>query len=289
MNKRASSNGELARWNSLLLPAALVLALVLILPMGGIALISLHPSTGKGQVGSAFTLRNYADFLSDPFYLHILATSFLLALISAVVTLVVAYPVAYFLARTPSRFRGLFHFLVFAPLLVSVLIRNLGWLPLLAQDGTINTVLMDLGVTSRPLPLANNFAGVTIGMVHALLPYMILILAGVIRSVGRELEEASINLGAGPIETFFRVILPLTRAGATSGCLLVFTIAIGAFTTPAIMGGNRVLVVTTYISQQMRTLLNYPRGATAAVILLLFVGALTLLALLIGEPRSRSA
>jgi putative spermidine/putrescine transport system permease protein len=276
-------------WRWLLLPATAVLALVLLLPMAGIALMSLHPSTGKGQVGDAFTLQNYVDFVSDPFYLNILLRSFILALVTAVVTLVAGYPIAYFLARTRSRFRTLLHFLVFAPLLVSVLIRNLGWLPLLADDGAINQLLMYVGLTSHPLPLANGFAGVVIGMVHALLPYMILLLAGVVRTVPRELEEASVNLGAGPVETFFRVVLPLTRAGATAGSLLVFTIAAGAFTTPAIMGGNRVLVMTTYISQQMRTLLNYPRGATAAIVLLLFVGTATLIALRVGEPNRRTS
>jgi putative spermidine/putrescine transport system permease protein len=283
------SSAQFPRWFprgiGLLAPAAGVLALVFILPMCGIAILSFHPSLGKGRVGTDFTLHNYVAFFSDPFYLGVVWNSIKLSTITVVVTLLLGYPTAYFLARTQSRLRGLLNFLVFAPLLVSILIRNLGWLPLLSLDGTINTILLRLGLTSEPLLLASNATGVTIGLVHALLPYMILTLAGVIRSIGPEIEEASINLGAGPIETFFRVVLPLSRPGVIAGSLLVFTLAVGAYTTPAIMGGNRVLVMPTYIAQQMRTLLNYPLGATAAMVLLFLTALLMIVSVWVAERR----
>jgi putative spermidine/putrescine transport system permease protein len=282
-----AGKSDVAQWGWLLVPAAAVLMLVFILPMCGITLISLHPAAGKAQVGSSFTLHNYVEFLSDPFYRGILLKSIQLGAIATVTTLVLAYPTAYFMARTRSRFIGILNFLIFAPLLVSILIRNLGWLPLLSQDGFINSALLGIGIIQSPIKLANSFTGVAIGLVHALLPYMILTLAGVIRSIAAELEEASISLGAGPIETFFRVVLPLSRPGVVSGSLLVFTLAVGAFTTPVIMGGNRVLVMPTYISQQMHTLLNYPRGAAAAIVLLVFAGVLTGLSLWVGERKER--
>ncbi len=276
-----------ASWGWLLLPAAAVLALVFILPMLDIAGLSVHPSAGKAQVGPGFTLQYYIGFLSDPFYRRVLMNTFWLGAIVTALTLVIGYPTAYFMARTHSRFGGVLNFLVFAPLLVSILIRNLGWFPLLSREGFINNVLMSLGLIDQPLALANNFTGVVIGVVHALLPYMILTLTGVIRSIPLELEEASINLGAGVVETFFRVVLPLSRPGMVAGGLLVFTMAVGAFTTPVIMGGNRVLVMPTYIAQQMRTLLNYPLGSAAAIILFVCTVVLTMLSLRVGERWDR--
>lgn len=282
----APSPGERRGLAILLGPTAGFLALVFVLPMCVMGELSLHPSLGKGRIGPGYTIANYVEFLSDPFYLMVILNSLKIALITVAITLVLGYPTAYFLARTRSRLRGVFTFLVFAPLMVSILVRNLGWLPLLGLDGMVNTILLGLGLTSEPLRLANSAVGVGIGLVHALLPYMILTLTGVIRSIGPEIEEASINLGAGPIETFFRIVLPLSRPGIITGSLLVFTLAVGAYTTPAIMGGNRVMVMPTYIAQQMQTLLNYPRGATAAIVLLALTGVLMTVSIRVGERKA---
>lgn len=270
----------------LLAPAAGLLALVFVLPICVIGVESLHPNLGMGTIGTSFTISNYVEFLSDPFYLTVIVNSLRISLITVAVTLVLGYPTAYFLARTTSRFRGLFIYLVFAPLTVSILVRNLGWLPLLDLDGTVNSALIWLGLIDQPLHLANDAIGVGVGLVHALLPYMILTLMGVIRSIAPEIEEASISLGAGRIETFFRVVLPLSRPGVITGSLLVFALAVGAYTTPAIMGGNRVLVMPIYIAQQIQTLMNYPRGATAGIVLLVVTGVLTTVSLRIGERKA---
>ncbi len=112
-----------------------------------------------------------------------------------------------------------------------------------------------------------------IGLVHALLPFMILTLTTVIQRIEPELEEAAARLGAGPIRTFFHVLLPLSLPGVIGGSLLVFTMAIAAYTTPVIMGGNRVMVMATFIGQQFRTVLDYALGATAAAVLMLLAGA----------------
>jgi putative spermidine/putrescine transport system permease protein len=270
-------------WWLVLLPGVLVLLLVFVLPVLSLASNSLHLNAGLGKVAPELTLRNYWVFLTDPFYLGILLYSFQLGAIVVGVCIVLGYPVAYFLARTPSRWRGLMIFVVLAPLFVSVVIRNLGWLPLLTDQGLFNSVLLKLGILDRPLALINNFTGVVIGLVHALLPFMILSLMTVTQSIGIEIEEASSNLGAGPFWTFWHVILPMSKTGLVAGSLLVFTMAISAYTTPAVMGGKRVLVMATYIEQQFRAVLNYAFGATAAVVLMAVAAALTLLALRIAE------
>lgn len=266
-------------WTLLLLPTAAVLTLVFALPVGDLILLSFYEMDGPAQVGDTVTLENYRTFLTDPFLLKILFQTFRLGMTVVAICLVVAYPVAYALARTRSRWRGLLLFCAVSPLLISAIVRNIGWFPILSEAGLVNWVLLGLGVIDTPLKLLSNFTGIVIGLVHALLPYMILTLTTVIQRIEPELEEAALSLGAGPLETFWRVLLPLSLPGVLSGSLLVFMIAISAYTTPAILGGNNVLVMATYIAQQFRTVLDYPTGATASALLILMAAALTMLAL----------
>jgi len=266
-------------WRWVVLPTTLVFCLIFAAPIADLCRLSFHAMTGPAQVGAAFTLSNYRAFVTDPFFLQMLLRTCWLGLMVTLGCVAIGYPVAYFLARTSSRWRGMALFLVISPLLVSAIVRNIGWFPLLSESGLVNWALLKLGVIGAPLPLINNFTGVVIGLIHALLPFMILILTAVIQRIDADLEEAAANLGAGPLEAFWRVLLPLSLPGVVSGSLLVFTMAISAYTTPAILGGNRVLVMATYIAQQFRTVLNYAAGGTAAALLLVFAALLTLLAL----------
>ena len=139
-----------------------------------------------------------------------------------------------------------------------------------------------------PLKLVGNTPGVVIGLVHTQLPIMILTLTAVIQRIEPDLEEAARNLGAAPWETFWRVVLPLSLPGVITGALLAFTLSISAFTTPAILGGNSLLIMATYIAQQFQTVLDYPKGASAALILMVTVALLTVAALRI-RPRGDAA
>jgi putative spermidine/putrescine transport system permease protein len=168
-------------------------------------------------------------------------------------------------------------------------VRNIGWFPILSNEGLVNWLLLKSGLISTPLPLISNFTGVVIGLIHALLPFMILTLTTVVQRIEPELEEAAANLGAGPLRRFTQVLLPLSLPGIVGGLLLVFTMAIAAYTTPVIMGGNRILVMATFIGQQFRTVLDYPLGATSAAILMLLAGILSLLALRFGASRTEMA
>ncbi len=273
-------------WGGLIVPAVLLLILVFVLPIGQLALNSFHRNAGMGVVDPDWTLVNYIKFLSDPFYYGILLDTLLLGVVVVSICLVIGFPVAYFLARTRSRWRGTLIFVVVSPLLISVVIRNVGWLPILSSSGVINWLLLNLHIVSEPVRMISNFTGVVIGLVHALSPFMILSLMTVIQRIEPEIEEASINLGASPLETFWRIVVPLSRPGVLAGYLLVFTVVLSAFTTPGMMGGNRVLVMSTYISQQIRTVLNYPFGAMASVVLMLVTTVITVIALrLSGEKK----
>jgi putative spermidine/putrescine transport system permease protein len=270
----------------LLLPALASLSFVFVAPLVILTVLSLYQMTGPAIVGDEASLDNYIHFFSDVFYLRILWNTFLLGGLVVFFCLVIAYPVSYYLARSNSRWRGLLLFLVVSPLLVSAVVRNIGWFPILSNNGLVNWLLINLSIVSDPIPLISNFTGVVIGLVHALLPFMILTLTTVFQRIEPELEDAAASLGAGPITVFTQVLLPLSLPGAIGGSLLVFTMAIAAFTTPVIMGGNRVLVMATYIGQQFRTVLDYAIGATAAAILLVLVCILTIAATRLGARNS---
>jgi putative spermidine/putrescine transport system permease protein len=274
------------RFAYLLAPVLVVLLVVFILPAVNLGLKSLHPYTGPGSVGSELTLRNYVAFLSEPFYWQLVGWTSVLGLVVVACCLVLALPLSHFLARTTSRWKQFFLLLVIAPMLVSVVIRNLGWLPILGQNGFVNWIWLHGHFGSEPLHLLDNYFGVVVGLVHALLPFMVLTLVSVIQRIPPELEEASINLGMRPLETFVRVVLPLAAPGIIASSLVVFTLTISAYTTPAIMGGGRVIVVSTYIQQQVSTLLNYPKGATVSVILLGLVVVLSVMSLRLGKTEA---
>jgi putative spermidine/putrescine transport system permease protein len=282
----ASAN---TKWALLSLPMLLTLALVFALPIGCLIFLSFFGMTGPAQVGDEFSLENYRNFITDPFYYRIILNTFWLGGVVVLCCLIVGYPVSYFLARTKSRWRGLLLFLVVAPLLVSAVVRNIGWFPILSNTGLVNGLLLTSGLVNEPVPLISNLTGVIIGLVHALLPFMILTLTTVIQRIEPELEEAAANLGAGPLRSFVHVMLPLSLPGMIGGSLLVFTMAIAAYTTPVIMGGNKFLVMSTFIGQQFRTVLDYPLGATSAAVLMVLAGALSLLALRFGAPRTEMA
>lgn len=281
--------GASRTWALLAVPVAATLGLVFIVPIGCLLVVSFHAMTGPAQVASEFTPDNYLSFFTDVFYLKVLFNTFWLAATVVLCCLVIGYPVAYFFARSRSRWRGLLLFLVVSPLLISAVVRNIGWFPILSNAGLVNWLLLKSGLVGAPIPLISNTTGVVIGLVHALLPFMILTLTTVIQRIEPEFEEAAASLGAGPVRTFVHVLLPLSLPGMIGGSLLVFTMAIAAYTTPVIMGGNRVLLMATFIGQQFRTVLDYPLGATAAAVLMLLAGILTAAALRLGAERAEMA
>lgn len=247
-------------------PALVFLALLFAAPIGYLFTVSLHPGGGMGRVDPGWTLANYQRFATDAYYVGILWDTFLYGLTTAVVCAVLGFPFAYFLARTSSRWRPALLFVTVVPLLVSVVIRNLGWLPILGENGLLNWLLLRTDLVEQPHQWIFNYLGAVIGMVHVQFPIMILMLSATIRKIDPAIEEAAINLGATPWQTFWRVVLPLARPGLIAGALLVFMASISALVTPGILGGKRVMLMALYINQQIRAVLNYPVGATAAML-----------------------
>ena len=217
---------------------------------------SLFLSPLQAPEGSALTLANYVKLFGDFLYLKVLLQTLVLGVVVTLLALVIAYPVAYFLGRTRSRWRQLLVFLVISPLVVSIVIRSYGWMVLLGRAGTVNTTLQAMGVTDHPLALMYNWFGVTVALTHVLLPYMILALASVIEGIPESLEDTAAVLGAGWWSRFRLVVFPLSLEGVGAGVTLVFMLAIGSFVSVLLLGGSDTLILPLLIYQQVMIINN---------------------------------
>jgi putative spermidine/putrescine transport system permease protein len=184
-----------------------------------------------------------------------------------VLTLILSYPIALHLARVGDRWHVLFYICVVSPLLVGVLVRNFGWMIVLSFSGPLNQVLLALGLIQQPLRLLFNLPVVVLALVHVFVPFMVLPITNALRNIDPALEEASNSLGATRWETFCRVTLPLSLPGVLAGVTLVFALAMSAFVTPALLGGQNVVLMPSIIIQQLIGAFAWPFGAALAMVL----------------------
>ncbi|RWB96371.1 MAG: ABC transporter permease [Mesorhizobium sp.] len=249
-----------------------VLSLLLITPLillmvGGF----LYP-VGKLFWGSIFvpeaSFANYARILQEPLFLLILCRTFENAFVVSASALLLGYPVALAMARVSGRTAMLIAACVLIPLWTSVLVRSYAWIVLLQRNGVVNNALIDTGLTDTPLRLLYTRGAVMAAMTQVLLPFMILPIYSVVRNIPGDLARAARNLGAGSIQAFIRVTLPLSLPGVTAGVLITFILSLGFYITPALVGGPSTLMMSTLIGQQTTELLDWPfAGALAAVLL----------------------
>ncbi|QAR33877.1 spermidine/putrescine ABC transporter permease PotB [Geovibrio thiophilus] len=214
----------------------------------------------------SFTLENYQRIFSSV-YFTVFADSFRLALISMLICLVVGYPFAYRLARLKGRVKNILFMLIIIPFWTSSLIRTYAIMIVLKTNGLLNTVLLWLGIISEPLNLLYTGTAVTIGMVYSLLPFMILPLYASIEKLDKVYIEAAGDLGAGKIQTFIRVIIPLTMPGIIAGCTLVFLPSFCLFYIPDLMGGAKDLLIGNLIKNQFLSARDWPFGSAVSVVL----------------------
>ncbi len=201
-------------------------------------------------------LTYYTKFFTDPFYMEIFGRTIVLSVKTTLVTLLLGYPTAYFIARTKSKIKGVLIVATIFPFLVSAVIRAYGWMVILGNSGLLNQFFMNLGIIEEPLDLMYTETSVMIGMIQLLLPYMILAITSVIQSIDKNVENAARSLGANPVQTFFKVTLPLSAPGVISGCILVFTMGMTSYITPQLLGGAQYLTMTTLIYNQIKTTYN---------------------------------
>ncbi len=261
----------------LLAPSLLLLLVAFLVPVGMMVPTSFRPYVPLVGITRGFTAGHYVKLVTDLYYLEIIGRTLALGFTVTLLTLVIGYPVAFFLARSRSRWRSWLTILVVFPLLLNLVVRTFGWIALLAQNGLVNQALRALGLVDAPVKLLFNFAGLLIGMTHIFLPFMVLVLIGAIQNIPRDVEDAARVLGASWGATFVRVTLPLSAPGILSGSILVFVLAISALVTPRLLGGPTYRVMSTLIYDEFLERLNWPAGSAQALLLTVMVLALILL------------
>jgi putative spermidine/putrescine transport system permease protein len=277
------------RWSLFLVPPLLVSLVLFVAPQMAFVRGSLLHNLGYGQTGSTPTLENYVRFFTDAFYQEALLRTAGLSLIDALVCLAVGLPIAYRLARSRSRWRSMWLTLVVASSLVTVVIKALGMMVLLSANGPVNQAALGLGLVREPLRLLNNDVGVVLGLIHYTLPLVILILFSVVQTIPEDLEAAARTLGAPPARVMVRVVLPLALPGLVAASLMAFNLAMGAFTSTALLGGGRVLTLPVLIQRKAVLEVDYPFAATISVVLLASGVLLNVLVLRLAMRLRRGA
>ena len=262
---RAGGTRRAFRWQAG--PAAVLLLAFLVLPLLFLGRTSLYPAD-RSFGAAGWSLRHYAKFFGDPFYLAVLGETVLYGVIVALVTLAVGFPLGYSLARMPARARRWRVALVILPLTLSLVVNVFGWLVILGGSGLANRTLLALGVIDAPLRLLFNRAAVLAVLAHTFLPFQVLSIMSVVAQIDPALEEAAANLRAGWWTTLRRVVLPLAWPGIVGGSTLVFILTISAFVTPRLVGGPRAQMLGSMIYEQIIVVLNWPFGAAMSFILL---------------------
>ncbi len=266
------------------LPATFLLVFFVI-PTAFLLSASFIESDGVIMTG-VWTTANYTDLLSRPLYQQAILRTFMIGLGVGVTVVVLSYPLAYFLVRTPSRWRGLLIALSLSPLLASVIVRTYGWWVILNREGAVNSALLTLGLIDQPLVLLPSSMAIIIGLSHALLPYGVLTIMASLNGLNPNLERAAMSLGAGRTRTFLTVTLPLTWPGIIGGFLLAFAVAISAYATPAILGGPGTQVMATLIRSFMVQALDWALGSAMGAILLVSSILLLVLTSALGNRRT---
>lgn len=252
----------------LIAPALLLVGVIYFLPLARVLAISvLEPEPGLG---------NYALLFTSPPIQRVLATTLRICVFTTAITLVLAYVVAYVLTHAKPTAQRLMMLGVLLPLWMSVLVRAFAWVALLRRQGVVNNALIGLGVIDEPLSLMWNEIGVTIGMVHYMLPLGILPLWAAMRDIDGRVLAASRGLGASATQTFLRVFLPLSLPGVIGAGLLVFIFSLGFFITPAILGGGKTIMVAEYINVQIHESLRWGVGTMIASTLVAVIFGLML-------------
>jgi spermidine/putrescine transport system permease protein len=280
--------------SALLAPVTLFLGVFFLLPLCIIAVFSFLSPGLYGGVEWSFYHWNYGRIFGwadgtmeiyEPVYLRILLRSLTYAALTVIVTLVLCYPVAFWVSRLPDRWRLVFLFLITLPFFSSLIVRLYAWLLILKPTGLFNSVLLSLGVIGQPLEILYTPTAVVLGMVYVMIPFMFLPLYAAVDNLDRAQVEASLDLGANRVQTFAKVILPQTLPGIMGGAVIVFIPSVGNFIVPDVLGGAKGLMIGNLVEQQFLSARNWPFGSALSVIIMTVVLAV----LLVAVTRAKKA
>ncbi len=258
-------------------PAGFWIVAFFFLPLCIILMYSFWTRATGGVMIPDFTWEHYIRFFESSLYRKISLQSFFIGVKVTVVTLLMGYPTAYFLAQLRSRWQKIGLVLLVIPWWTSFVVKTFAWVVVLGRTGILNAYLVKWGIIETPIDMLYTQGAVIVGLTHGLLPLMVLTLYVSLEKIDPHLREAAENLGANRIRTFFEVTFPLSLPGVAAGSLLVFILAFGAYLTPALLGGPRDLMIAMLIGDQFLEALHFPFGSAASIIMLIFVLGLVLL------------
>lgn len=244
-----------------ILPGCLFLAVFMLIPLFSLIFKTFFDESG------AFSLGNYFELVKSTYFQQVFWRSIRLSLISTAVSAVLGFPTAYYISKY-SRNKGVLMALAVFPMFTSPVIRSFSWMVILGKKGVINTTLVSMGLTTKPISLLYNEFSMVVGFIQLFLPTMILSLIGVMDNISEDLNLAAGNLGASRASTFRHVILPLSIPGLVTGSVLVFTGCLTAYTTPQLLGGTDTRVLATMIYQQAMSLGDWTQASVVAVVMI---------------------
>lgn len=281
----------------LLGPATIFLAVFFLVPLAIMVVTSFLAPGLYGGVEWEFYPHNFGRIFGfadpafeefDPVYLEIFLRSVRIAVLTVIATLLVCYPAAFCISMMPGRWKSFCLFLIALPFFTSLIVRLFVWVLILRQSGPVNGVLMAIGLIDQPLDLIYTEGAIILGMVYIFIPFMFMPIYASVEKLDWSLIRASQDLGAGPIRTFARVILPLTAPGIIGGSLIVFIPALGNFIVPAILGGAKVMMLGNLIEQQFLSARNWPFGSALAM-MVMSVMLITMMGFVFVSGRRRNS
>jgi putative spermidine/putrescine transport system permease protein len=261
-------------------PALLLFVGIVLVPIVMTVLLSFHDWGQYKGIETVITLKNWHEIATDSYFFEIFLRTFRIALLTTVISVLIGTPEAYILNRMAAPWRSVFLVIVLGPLLISVVARTLGWALLFGSTGLINVALVRLGIVASPIQFMFTETGVVIGLVHVLVPFVVISVWASLQRLDPQIENAAVSLGGSGFTVLRRIVLPQVMPGILSGAIVVFALAASAFATPAIIGGRRLKVASTLAYDEFLNTLNWPLGAAVAVLLLI-----ALAAIIVGSNR----
>ncbi|WP_337182971.1 ABC transporter permease [Shinella sp.] len=282
----------------LLGPVSLFLAVFFLGPLAIMIVTSFLAPGLYGGVEWTWYPHNYGRILGfadpmfedfDPIYIAIFLRSLKIAALTVLAALLVCYPAAFCISRLSDRWKNFCLFLITLPFFTSLIVRLFVWVLILRQTGLVNEVLLTSGVIARPLDLIYTDGAIILGMVYVFIPFMFMPVYASVEKLDWTLVRASLDLGAGPVRTFLRIILPLTAPGIAGGAVIVFIPALGNFVVPAILGGAKVMMLGNLIEQQFLAARNWPFGSALAMMVMSVMLVLLFVYVIVSGRRGLNA
>lgn len=246
----------------LTLPYLVLVGAMIIIPIGWLFFLSFI-----GRDGS-FSFENYERMINSKAYLRIFLTTFKISLLTTFFCILLGYPLAYFMSQISRKWASICMIGVLIPFWTSLLVRTYAWLVLLQKKGLVNNIAIDLGIIAEPIKFVHNTSGTLIGMVHIMLPFLILPLYANMRAIDGHCIKAASSLGATPVRAFWTVFFPLSVPGLLAGSLIVFVLCLGFYVTPAVLGGGRVIMAAMKISSNIELYFSWGAASALGVVLL---------------------